>query len=91
MTATVKLEDDHLGNWILDVPPSKCNEIHQQSSTAAQERERLICYFLNYSEYASWSYLAGRLYYREHHKALSAARRFIDRAPGKRVFPNKFM
>ena len=88
MTATVKLKDNELGYWILDVPLSKCHEIHQQSSTAAQEREGLIRYFFNYSEYASWSYLAGRLYWREHHEALSAARRFIKRAPGRCVYTN---
>ena len=83
VTATMKLEDGELGNWILDVPFSICEKIHQQSSTATQEREGLIHYFINYSEYASWRYLAGKLYYREHHEALSAARRFIKRAPGR--------
>ena len=49
MTATVKLEDDELGREILNVPYSKLDEINQQSSTAAQKREGLIRYFLNYS------------------------------------------
>ena len=84
----MKLENYELGLNILTVPLTKHNEIHQQSSTAAQEREGLIHYFLNYSEYASWSYLAGRLYWREHHEALSAARRFIKRAPGRCVYTN---
>ena len=81
--ATVPLEDDELGMSVLLVPGNKCEEIHQQSSSAAQERERLIHYYLNYSPYASWSHLAGRLYRRQHHDALSATRKFIKREPGE--------
>ena len=91
MTAAVKLEKHELCCIVLRIPDAKCNKICCESTTAAQKREGLIYHFLNYSEYASWSDLASKLYYREHHEALSAARRFIDRAPGKRVFPNKFM
>lgn len=84
--AIVKLECYELGEWILTDPKPKCEEIYQQSSTAAQEREGLIYYFLNYSEFASWRYLAGQLYYRQHYEALSAARRFIKTAPGKCMY-----
>ena len=83
VTATVPLEDDELGHWALCVPESKYKEIHQQSSSATQERERLIHYYLNYSPYASWSHLAGRLYRRQHHDALSVITKFIRREPGK--------
>jgi hypothetical protein len=85
VTATVPLEDDELGRSVLRAPESKCQEIHWQSSTAVEERERLIHYYLNYSEYASWGHLAGRLYHRQHHDALSAARRFIKTEPGEFV------
>ena len=81
--ATVPLEGNELGNWVLRVPESKRKEIHQQSSSAAQERERLIHYYLNYSPYAIWSHLAGRLYRRQHHDALSATKKFIKREPGE--------
>ena len=88
VTATVPLGEvdpigGELGGWVLGVPRSKCMEIREQSSTAAEERERLIHYYLNYSPYTSWSHLAGRLYYRQHHDALSAARRFIKTEPGE--------
>ena len=83
VTATVQLERDELGGRVLGVPRSKREEIHQQSSSAAEERERLIHYYLNYSPYASWSHLAGRLYHRQHHDALSATRKFIKREPGE--------
>ena len=85
VTATVPLERDELGSWVLIVPETKCTEIHQQSSSAVEERERLIHYYLNYSPYASWSHLAGRLYHGQHHDALSATRKFIKREPGEFV------
>jgi hypothetical protein len=85
VTATVPLEDDELGGVILSVPEIERQNIHRQSSTAAEEREGLIHRYLNYSEYASWDDLASRLYYREHHDALSAARRFIKTEPGEVV------
>ena len=88
MTATVPLEGDELGEKVLLVPDNECEEIRRQSSTAAEERERLIRYYLNYSEYASWDRLAGRLYCRQHHDALSAARRFIKTEPGEFVCNN---
>ena len=83
VTATVPLEDDELGGRVLGVPESKCKEIHQQSSTAAEEKERLIHHYLNISPYASWSHLAGGLYCRQNHDALSAVRRFIKTEPGE--------
>ena len=83
VTATVTLQGDELGDQVLLVPWTKCKEIHQQSSSAAEERARLIHYYLNYSAYASWSHLAGRLYSRQHHDALSVARRFIKTEPGE--------
>ena len=88
VTATVPLEGDELGGRVLIVPDSEHEKIHWQSSTAAEERERLIRYYLNYSEYASWGHLAGKLYHRQHHDALSAARRFIKTEPGEFVCNN---
>ena len=88
VTATVPLEDDELGGEVLSVPDNEREKIHQQSSTAAEEREKLIRYYLNYSEYASWGRLAGRLYRKQHHDALSAAKRFIKTEPGEFVYNN---
>ena len=85
VTATVPLEHNELGQRVLEVrvPGTKYKEIHQQSSTAAEERDRLIHCYLNNSPYASWSHLAGRLYHRQHHDALSAVRGFIKTEPGE--------
>lgn len=67
----------------LAIPSSKLKEIQLQSSTTVQERDGLIDYFIKYTEYASWSDLANRLYQGGHHKAVAAAKRFIKQAPGK--------
>ena len=50
------------------------------------ERSKMIEYFVKYSPYASWSRLAGELYSREEHKALSEARKFIKGTVGKCVY-----
>ena len=81
--ATVPFVSKELGNWILGVPRTICKKIHEQSSTTAQEREELIHYYLSYSPYASWSHLAGWLFYKQHHNALSAAKKFIKAEPGE--------
>ena len=84
VTATV--EDDKLGEDILRVPYDKQEEIHAKTSLTAEYREGLINYFIQYSPYASWSDLSGRLYYREYLEAVAAARKLIKRTPGKYVF-----
>ena len=80
VTATIK--DDQLG-YCLDVPSSKQREIREKTSTPAEYREGLINYFIQYSPYATWSDLSGRLYYNKYPEAVAAARRFIRRTPGK--------
>lgn len=50
-----------------------------------------IDYFIKYSPYASWGYLAGRLYWKEEDAALSAARKFIKRKTGMCVFVHSVM
>ena len=83
VTATVPLEDDELGLKVLGVPERKHKEIHEQSSAATEERKSLIHFYLINSLCASWSHLAGKLYYRQHHDALSAVRKFIKTEPGE--------
>ena len=83
VTASVELDYEELGGWVFDLSVSKREEVYQQSSSATEEREKLIHYFLNYSQYASWSDLASKLYHREHHEALSAAKKFIKKTFGK--------
>ena len=56
------------------------------SLSKLSERSEMINYFIKYSSYASWSLLAGRLYYCEEDEALSTARKFIKATVGKCVY-----
>ena len=84
VTATVG--NDELAENILLVPYSILYEIRGKTSTSADFREGVIEYYIQYSPYATWAGLAGRLYYWECGEALAAARRFIKRTPGKCVY-----
>ena len=81
VTATIK--DLHKLADCLRVPSTKRREIRETTSTSAEYREGLINYFIQYSPYATWSDLCGKLYYNEHPEAVAAARKFIKRTPGK--------
>ena len=81
VTATAK--EDRLGQCILEVPESKRDEIRQQRSNY---REAVVDYFIKYSPFASWGWLAGELYHWEEHEALSAIMLFIKRTPGECVY-----
>ena len=82
---TATLDDDQLG-VCLRVPDSIQKEIREKTSTSAEYREGVIEYSIHYSPYATWSDLAGELYFNEYHEALVAARRFIKRTPGECVY-----
>ena len=72
--ATATVSEDTLGG-VLEQPRSK-----------RSEKSKMIEYFIKYSPYASWSFLAGRLYYKREHEALPAARKFIKGTVGKCVY-----
>ena len=67
------LDENTLGD-VLSLPFSK-----------RSERSKMIEYFIMYSGYASWCWLASRLYVEEQHEALSATRKFIKGTVGKCV------
>ena len=79
---TATLGKDKLAN-VLDVPLSKQKEFQQQSSTTVEYRNKVIDYFLKYSQLASWCDVSSRLYRWEHHEALAAVREFIKGTSGK--------
>ena len=79
---TAKVTDDQLGD-ILHVPDSIKRKIREKTSSSAEFREGVIEYYIYYSPYASWNYLAGRLYFNNYTEALAAARRFINKTHGK--------
>ena len=84
VTATV--DDYKLAEFILQVPGSIQYEIREKTSTSADFREGAIEYYIQYSPRATWAELAGRLYLMECGEALAAARRYIERTPGKCVY-----
>ena len=83
---TATIGDDELAYDILDVSSSIRDEIRENTSTSADVREGAIEYYVQYSPQATWTELAGELYYEEYGEALAAARRFIKRTPGKCMY-----
>ena len=69
---------------MLTVSSSKLRELQQQE-TDDDISETIVKYFIEYSPYASWNFIAGRLYYLEQPTALSLARTFINQTPGECV------
>ena len=84
VTATV--DDVILARDILLVPYSIRGKIRGKTSTTADFREGIIEYYIQYSPNATWTGLAGELYHWECGEALAAARKFIERTPGKCIY-----
>ena len=76
--ATASVQEDILGQYILYL-------LHIKRQQKSSYRQAVIDYFIKYSPYASWTWLASRLYWREEHEALSAVKKFIKRTRGKCV------
>ena len=47
-----------------------------------EQKNQLVQYWIDFSPYASWSILGGRLLWLEEHPALEVARNFIKTRPG---------
>ena len=58
------------------VSPSKQRELQWNGT-------EIINYFLEYSPYDNWNFIAGRLYYLEQPRALSKARTFLKETRGE--------
>ena len=71
-------------NYCLDVPLSVYWQINANPAypTEKKKREAQIAYFLHSLPLASWATLAGRLYYREQHSSLEAAREYLQHTTG---------
>ena len=71
-------------NNCLDVPYSVYFQIGANPAypTEEKKREALIAYFLHSLPHVSWAMLAGRLYYREKHSSLEAAREYLQHTTG---------
>ena len=68
----------------LYVPDSVWEKIEDHCDNEEQRREECIQYYLNFSCFSlwSWTYLSGELHYKGEETALTAAKAYIQRAPG---------
>ena len=69
----------------LRLPHSVKFKIFHHCIDEDQRRDQLIHYWRSTSHEASWMRLAGQLHYKEETTALTAAKRFVNRAPGEGV------
>ena len=76
---TVSVEQMEL---CLRVPPNVRRKIKEQSHSEEERRNQLVNWWLMTSPYASWQWLSGWIHYIEEKSALSAAKRYVQRAPG---------
>ena len=72
-----------------DIPNSVRNKIreHCNHDDEQQQRDECIHYYRKYSPYPlwGWGYLGGELHYQEDEVALTAAKAYIQKAPGTYV------
>ena len=68
----------------LQIPLSERMEIHQKSKTQGDQRPSLVQWYLDYSPFADFTDLAGRLYYWEETSALDQVKRYVQTVPGMR-------
>ena len=65
------------------IPPSLRGKIAEESEGEEERRNRLVDWWLKSSEYASWQFLSGWSHLYELESAVSAAKKYIQRAPGE--------
>ena len=70
--------------WCLNIPGSVQKKISEHSKDEEQQRHECIHYYLKSSPFAllGWGYLGGWLHYYGQEAALTAAKAYIQRAPG---------
>ena len=76
------VEVQTLGNCLsipLRVKENILSVIHYDSM---EQKSRLIHYWVNFSPFASWNWLAGRLYYWDERTALEASLRYVQKISG---------
>ena len=71
-------------NLVLDIPGSVTDKIREHSKDEEQQRHECIHYYLKSFPFAlwGWGFLGGELHYRGQEAALTAAKAYIQRAPG---------
>ena len=68
----------------LNIPGSVSKKIRESCDDEKHERDELLHYWRNFSCFSlwSWTFLGGRLHYYGEETALTAAKAYIQRAPG---------
>ena len=66
----------------LNVPPSKLEEISQQSSTEREKSLALGDYWVNTAPDASWERLATKLYQEGEERALALTKQYLQQQKG---------
>ena len=69
--------------YCLRIPLSLRDKIADQSESEEERRNRLVDWWLKTSPYASWQWLSGWSHYWEQESVVSAAKRYVQRAPGE--------
>ena len=64
------------------IPLSLRSKIETESESEEERRSKLVQYWLKSSPYASWQWLSGWSHYFGQESAVSAAKRYVQRAPG---------
>lgn len=64
-------------------PDSLQTKIIIQSKSVEERRNKLVDWWLKTSPYASWQWLIGWSYRRKQESAVSAAKIYVQRAPGQ--------
>jgi hypothetical protein len=73
---------EDVGNCLW-MPTSVGDKIRAQSESEEERRNRLVDWWLKTSPYASWQWLSGWSHYFGWERAVSAAKRYFQRAPGE--------
>ena len=76
--------DVDLLRWCLNIPDSVWGNIKGHSEDEEQLRNELVYYWRNMSPYSMnrWDFIGGQLHYCGEETALTAAKAYIQRAPG---------
>ena len=64
---------------LLNLPVSRREIIERNVSTETERKKTAVDWWLRYSPNASWTWLAGRLYYSEERTALEAVSQYIHK------------
>ena len=85
LNVSAVLSSVHVGGVenCLFIPFSVRYKIEAQSESEEERRNRLVDWWLKTSPYASWQWLSGWSHCLEEERAVSAAKRYFQRAPGE--------